>query len=143
MQLTPMRKGENTRNVRQGASKEQVHLSKLPWSLALRRRKQQNFLFFLSSFNKSATVTPQVEHRQFHYHTAEGSKSNANKIAKHAGRQAGRAGAAGPSIPQRPKLDSGPHLPSLLSWVLVYSSGLEEMGTFVIATTQSVLKNLF
>lgn len=38
--------------------KAKFHLGYLPWSLALRWRKQQNFLFFLSSFSKSANVTP-------------------------------------------------------------------------------------
>ena len=75
----PCGRNRRQRSWEKSLPKRKFQLSSLPWSLALRWRKQQNLLFFLSSFSKSATVTPSVEHRQFHYASVEGSNSNASR----------------------------------------------------------------
>jgi hypothetical protein len=87
--------GEETRNVRQGASTEQEHLSKLPWSLALRCRKQQNFLFFLSSLSRSATVTPSGWTQAIPLPDSRGQQEQYKQgslAGRQAGKQAGRKG---------------------------------------------------
>ena len=78
----PCGRNRRQRSWEESLPKRKFQLSSLPWSLALRWRKQQNLLFFLSSFSKSATVTPSVEHRQFHYASVEGSNSNARGLRK-------------------------------------------------------------
>ena len=75
----PCGRNRRQRSWEKSFQKRKFQLSSLPWSLALRWRKPQNLLFFLSSFSKSATVTPSAEHRQFHYASVEGSNSNASR----------------------------------------------------------------